>query len=118
MQGVLAGLQAAGVSAAVGLRRARIEAAEMRLAAGRADEAVALLDAVEAELPETLTPAHPKRQVLRVLRAQALLALGRAEEARSLAAAAAESLAGQFAPDADILRRARAVIASADAPPA
>jgi hypothetical protein len=45
-----------------------------------------------------------------VLRAQALLGVGRAEEARALARSAVERMAAQFAADAEIMGRARRVL--------
>lgn len=42
-------------------------------AAGRPEPALTLLDTAEAALPESLADAHPCRQVVRVMHAQALL---------------------------------------------
>lgn len=110
MRLALEGLEALGASAAFGLRRARVDGARMLLDAGRPERALALLDTAEASLPESLADAHPWRQVVRVLRAQALLGVGRAEEARALARSAVERMAAQFAADAEIMGRARRVL--------
>jgi serine/threonine-protein kinase len=116
LQATLDELQSLGASAAFGLRRARIDAARMRLDAGSPESALQLLDAVWETLPASLGPAHPQRQIVRVLRAQALLALGRADEARRLAVSAVGQIETQFSADADIVARAREVVARTTSP--
>ena len=111
MAGALAALEAMGPSAAFGLRRARFAAVRLDIDGGDPERALDRIAGIEAELPEAFSPHHPIRQILRVLRAQALAALGRAEEARRLADATAPLLAQQFADGAEIRRRAASVLA-------
>lgn len=111
MAGAVAALEAMGPSAAFGLRRARFAAVRLDLDSGDPEGALDRIADIEADLPQTFSPDHPKRQILRVLRAQALAALGRGDEARRLAGATAPLLEQQFAEGADIRRRAASVLA-------
>ncbi|NKI35779.1 tetratricopeptide repeat protein [Wenzhouxiangella sp. XN79A] len=115
MADAVAALEALGPMAATGLRRARMDAVRIDLDAGRADRALATIERIERSFPTAFAPDHPKRRILDVLRAQALAALGRIEEARRLASVTAPVLEQQFAEGAEIRRRAEAVLAAAGA---
>jgi serine/threonine-protein kinase len=111
MANALEALESLGPMAAFGLRRARLAAARLDIDSGDAESALDRIEQIDADLPDGFSPQHPKRQILRVLKAQALAALGRGEEARRLASAAERRLEQQFADGADIRRRAQAVLA-------
>lgn len=111
MARAMAALEAMGPMAAFGLRRARLAAVRLDLDSGEAERALAGIELIEETLPAAFAPEHPKRQILNVLRAQALAALDRGDEARRLAGATAPLLEQQFADGADIRRRAQAVLA-------
>lgn len=110
MARAIAALEAMGPRGAFGLRRARLAAVRLDLDSGEAERALAGIELIEETLPAVFALEHPKRQMLNVLRAQALAALGRGEEARRLASAPASLLERQFAEGADIRRRAQTAL--------
>lgn len=114
MANALEALEAMGPRAAFGLRRAGLSAVQLAIDGGDAAGALARIDVIENALPAAFSPDHPQRQILNVLRAQALVALSRGEEAQRLALATEPLLERQFAEDADIRRRARSVLEADD----